>query len=208
MWRAEKEKAKTAGSVSKKERESMKKRILGPLALVLVLALSVTARAGDTYIDGYFRYTLDDGSVTVTAYTGRAATVAVPPMMGGNPVNTIAAGAFADNAAVTRVYLPDTVTTVREGAFGPGQTAVFYYLTPELADAEKSAEGTRVTVFAKPGLLLLCAAYDGDGRMLASRTQTVAPGQTTYRFPLGGESTVKVFLLDEDYRPQCPCLTR
>lgn len=184
------------------------KKLFSAAVLVLVLALSVTARAGDAYIDGYFRYTLDDGSVTVTAYTGRAATVAVPPMMGGNPVNTIAAGAFADNAAVTRVYLPDTVTTVREGAFASGQTAVFYYLTPELADAEKSPEETRVTVFARPGLLLLCAAYDWDGRMLAAQTRTVAPGQTTYRFPLGGDSTVRVFLVDGAYRPQCPALTR
>jgi len=105
------------------------KRLLAPLAaLVLALALSAGALAAEVYIHGYFIYTVEDQSVTVTAYTGKEAEVTVPAMIGGSPVNTIAAGAFADNDYVKTVHLPDTVTTVEEGAFGPGQTVIFFWM--------------------------------------------------------------------------------
>jgi hypothetical protein len=186
----------------------MTKRILAPLALILALTLSVTAYAGDIFIHGYFRYTVDNGSVTITRYTGPETAVAVPAMIGGDPVNTIGAGAFAGKPAVRRVYLPDTVTTVEAGAFAEGQVAVFYCITPEIAAVETSPEGTRVTAYAKPGTLLLCAAYDGSGRLLATEARTVAADQSVYPFDLTGGSSVKVFLVDGDFRPLCPCETK
>lgn len=65
-----------------------------------------------------------DDSVTITDYTGEEEVVTVPAMIGGNPVNVIASGAFAKSKART-VYLPDTVVSVEEGAFSPGQSVVY-----------------------------------------------------------------------------------
>ena len=111
------------------------------LAVLLLLSLSVTAFAADTYIHGYFRYTVDDQSVTITAYTGREETVTVPAMIGGDPVNTIAAGAFADNVYAKTIYLPDTIMTVEEGAFSADQKAVFGGETPQPGSGQNPPPG-------------------------------------------------------------------
>ncbi len=99
----------------------MKKIISLVMACVFAFALSVTAFA-ETYTNGYFQYTVEDNSVTITKYFGSEENVTVPNMIAGNPVNTIAAGAFRDNEAVKSVMLPDTVTEVQGGAFGTAQS--------------------------------------------------------------------------------------
>ena len=99
----------------------MKKAFMPLAALLLALVLSVAVYAA--YIYGCFRYTVEDQSVTITAYTGKEETVTVPAMIGGDPVNTIAAGAFASNSYVKNIILPDTVTTIEAGAFSASQTA-------------------------------------------------------------------------------------
>ena len=92
------------------------------LAVTGVLFLSTSAFA--TYIHGYFLYEVADNSVTITAYTGKEDVVTVPAMIGGNPVNSIASGAFANCPTVTTVYLPDTIMSIEGGAFG-GQAVVY-----------------------------------------------------------------------------------
>ena len=101
----------------------MKKRFVS-LLLAALLLLSVQTAARAEYIYGYFRYEVTDRSVTITAYTGHETTVTVPAMIGGNPVNAVAPGAFAGSGAVT-VYLPDTITYVSDGAFDGGQSVVY-----------------------------------------------------------------------------------
>ena len=100
----------------------------GLLDLVLIsavlLSISVSAYA-DEYIHGYLRYSVEDNSVTITDYRGREEVVTVPAMIGGNPVNTIAAGAFANSATVREIHLPDTIMTVEDGAFAPGQVVIY-----------------------------------------------------------------------------------
>ena len=105
----------------------MKKQLLSALiALLLAMSMSMTVFAdGDEYIHGYFRYQVGDQSVTITSYTGKEETVTIPAMIGGNPVNTIASGAFADNDAVKEVHLPDTIMSVEDGAFHAGQTVIY-----------------------------------------------------------------------------------
>ena len=102
----------------------MKKRVVCVIfALILIFAAQFTAFA--EYIHGFFRYTVDDGSVTITSYRGTETEVTVPSMIGGCPVNVIAKGAFADNENVRTVRLPDTVTKVENGAFGKDQTVIY-----------------------------------------------------------------------------------
>ena len=100
----------------------MNKRFVS-LFLAALLLLSMQTAALAEFIYGYFRYTVEDRSVTITAYTGRESVVTVPAMIGGNPVNAIAPGAFA-GSGVRTVYLPDPIVSVAEGAFDPGQSAV------------------------------------------------------------------------------------
>ena len=95
------------------------------VASILIVMLVPSLAFAETYAHGYLRYEVADQSVTITGYEGREEAVTVPAMIGGNPVNAIAAGAFADASTVVAVYLPDTVTSVEQGAFGVGQAVVF-----------------------------------------------------------------------------------
>ena len=115
------------------------------LCLLLALMPGITAavRAGESdggsYVHGYFRYTVADDSVTITAYTGDEEVVTIPSMIAGNPVNTIASGAFSGAEHTTTVYLPDTIMTVESGAFSAVQSVVFS--GTKAAGTDPSAEG-------------------------------------------------------------------
>lgn len=100
----------------------MKKLIPLLLALVMALSLTVVASASTVYTEGALYYTIADESITITGYFGRDEVVTVPASIAGIPVNTIAKGAFTGNSAVRVVDLPDTITTVEEGAFASGIT--------------------------------------------------------------------------------------
>ena len=100
----------------------MKKLIPALLALLMALAVVVPAFADTVYTEGALNYTIADESITITDYFGKDAEVTVPASIAGTPVNTIAAGAFAHNDSVKKVNLPDTITTVEEGAFAAGIT--------------------------------------------------------------------------------------
>ena len=100
----------------------MKKLIPVLLSLLMALAVAVPAFADTVYTEGALNYTIADESITITGYFGKDAEVTVPASIAGTPVNTIAAGAFAHNDSVKKVNLPDTITTVEEGAFAAGIT--------------------------------------------------------------------------------------
>ena len=100
----------------------MKKLIPVLLSLLMALAVAVPAFADTVYTEGALNYTIADESITITGYFGKDAEVTVPASIAGTPVNTIAAGAFAHNESVKKVNLPDTITSVEEGAFAAGIT--------------------------------------------------------------------------------------
>ena len=114
------------------------------LAVFLAFALQNEVYADD-YIHGYFIYTIEDDSVTITDYTGSESIVTIPAMIGGNPVNTIATGAFADSESVTTVSLPETITSIQAGAFKDGQTVSYYSTSSSGAGTAQEAEGTGET---------------------------------------------------------------
>lgn len=100
----------------------MKKLIPVLLAFVIMLTMTGTALAATVYTEGALNYTIADESITITGYFGKDAEVTIPASIAGIPVNTIAKGAFTDNSSVRKVNLPDTITTVEEGAFAAGIT--------------------------------------------------------------------------------------
>jgi len=93
------------------------------VALILLASMTVTAFASTVYSEGYFHYTIEDESVTIVDYFGSDSVVTVPKMIAGYPVNTIAAGAFA-NTKAAKVYLPDTIEKVEEGAMGSAEAVL------------------------------------------------------------------------------------
>lgn len=73
-------------------------------AFVLALALISPAVAfAETYAHCHLRYEVADQSVTITGYAGHEEIVTVSSMIGGNPVNSIASGAFSTAASVENV---------------------------------------------------------------------------------------------------------
>lgn len=66
-------------------------------------------------------------NMVITGYTGTASRVVIPSEIDGKPVTAIASSAFRENATVTSVYLPDSVTEIGDSAFYgcPNLTAVY-----------------------------------------------------------------------------------
>lgn len=115
------------------------------LSLLLCFALlwaAPMAYAADSeiYTDNYLQYTIENGSITIVNYYGEDAEVTVPASIGAYPVNTIAAGAFADCENVTKINLPDCIMTVEQGAFSGAQTVVFDSNTDEPIAREPDVE--------------------------------------------------------------------
>lgn len=64
-----------------------------------------------------YTYELNGVGVTVTGYTGSATRIAVPETINGWTVNKIAGNAFAQNALLNEITLPETVQSIGDRAF-------------------------------------------------------------------------------------------
>ena len=62
-------------------------------------------------------YTTNDGSVTITRYTGPGGAVAIPSTINGLPVTSIGDSAFAYCSELTSVTIPSGVTNIGAGPF-------------------------------------------------------------------------------------------
>ena len=79
------------------------------LLLLLLLALPAAMQA-------QFDYTTNDGSITITGYTGSNGVVMIPCAIADLPVTSIGDWAFYATT-VTNVLIPDSVTNIGDGAF-------------------------------------------------------------------------------------------
>ena len=91
----------------------MKKTIaIFTLCLMLISCLPALASTS-----GDFTYeTNDEGGVTITGYTGKAANLTVPAQLGGQDVTRIASGAF-DNRYIQNVTISEGIRTIECFAF-------------------------------------------------------------------------------------------
>jgi hypothetical protein len=64
-----------------------------------------------------FRYTTNNGTITITGYTGPGGDVIIPSTITGLPVTTIGVEAFEDIPSLTSVTLPNSVTNIGIFAF-------------------------------------------------------------------------------------------
>ncbi|MBR1752033.1 MAG: leucine-rich repeat domain-containing protein [Ruminococcus sp.] len=82
---------------------------------VFTVQSGITASA-ETY--GDFEYAVEeDGTVTITIYTGSGTSAEIPSKIVGKTVKTIGRLAFVDNTAIKTVKLPDTVEAIGQSAF-------------------------------------------------------------------------------------------
>ncbi len=72
-------------------------------------ALAAEAREGD------LQYTVGTDGITITKYTGSGESVKIPGTLNGTPIIAIADGAFADQAALKILVLPDSLGRLGKG---------------------------------------------------------------------------------------------
>ena len=94
----------------------MKRIISLFLALVLLIGM-LPAGASAATLDNGLAYKVYENHVTITDYTGDAATVVIPARIEGKPVTTISYGAFDDCTNLISVSIPDGVTEIKSTVF-------------------------------------------------------------------------------------------
>ena len=80
------------------------------LPLLLLLALPAVVQA-------QFTYTTNNGTITITGYTGSGGAVTIPSTINGLPVTSIGDYAFYNCTSLTSVTIPNSVTSIGDEAF-------------------------------------------------------------------------------------------
>ena len=80
--------------------------------LLPMLMLFTGAQAQD------FTYTTNNGTITITGYTGPGGNVTIPSVITGLPVTVIGDRAFSSLASLTGITIPSSVTNIGDAAFG------------------------------------------------------------------------------------------
>lgn len=96
--------------------KKIKKLLLGLVTFAAMAILCVVCVGAETA--GDYDYTvLDDGTVKITGYSGRASVLEIPESIGGCKVTEIGSSAFSGNSTLTMVVIPDSVTSIGASAF-------------------------------------------------------------------------------------------
>jgi len=82
----------------------------GLLPLLLLLALPAA-------VEAQFNYTTNNGTITITKYTGFGGALFIPSTINGLPVTSIGGGAFSQCTRLTSVTIPNSVTSIGYEAF-------------------------------------------------------------------------------------------
>jgi len=81
---------------------------------ISVIANSITTAIG-TYLQ--FTFTTNNGTLTITGYTGSGGAATIPSTIYGLPVTSIGEDAFYNNTSLTSVTIPNSVTSIGAAAF-------------------------------------------------------------------------------------------
>lgn len=114
------------------------------VVLVGLLFLPVGAMA-------QFTCTTNNGTLTITGYSGSAASLAIPAAINGYPVTGIGAGAFLRRSTLTNVLLPDSLVTIGDSAFASCFSLATINFPPNLASIDGGVfNGRKLTSVALP----------------------------------------------------------
>jgi len=92
------------------------KRIFAFFLALMLFTCTAAAQDAEVFTSGDFEYTvLDDGTVSLKKYTGKASELTIPAELDGKPVTAI--GEEAISTKLTAVTIPDSVTTIERVAF-------------------------------------------------------------------------------------------
>jgi hypothetical protein len=114
--------------------------------------IALLALAAPTTVDAQFSFTIGDGAVTITGYTGQSEAVVIPGEIDGYPVTSIATNAFSQNTNVASVNIPGSIINIGTAAF-----LDCYYLTNAVMGAgvvsigEEAFENTGLETVTIPG---------------------------------------------------------
>ena len=81
-------------------------------AALLLLLLSMPA-----VVQAQFKYTTNNGAITITGYTGSGGAVVIPSLINNLPVRTIGISAFYNKYSLTSVVISTNVTSIGSSAF-------------------------------------------------------------------------------------------
>lgn len=99
----------------------MKKSFVYTLLMVTLAVAALVCMAFTGFATGEvpagLEYTITDGKVTVTGYTGTASELEIPGTIEDCPVTAVGTAAFKDNTTLTKVVIPEGVTILGEKAF-------------------------------------------------------------------------------------------
>ena len=89
---------------------------------------------------GDFTYS-GTSDITISAYNGTSTTMWIPSYIGGAPVTTIPSSAFASKTTLTKIVVPDTVTSIGSAAF-KGCSSLETLSIPFVGDKKHDANST------------------------------------------------------------------
>ena len=113
-----------------KKKEFLKKIVSVPLAAAMICSAAVFAESAGVTVPGLggittsaaqvfgdYEYNINNGSVTITKYTGSAATLTIPSTIGGYTVKGIGDYAFQNNNTITSLTIPNSVEKIGYRSF-------------------------------------------------------------------------------------------
>jgi hypothetical protein len=136
---------------------------------ILLLLLLFSAQPFAAYAQ--FNYVTNDGTITITGYTGPCDAVTIPAIVDGLPVASIGDFAFEFASCVTNFVIPDSVTSIG--------TKVFYACT------------NLATVMLSPALTNIGSyAFEECQNLTAVFAQGQAPSLGSWVFLDGAKATI------------------
>ena len=131
--------------------------ILLLLLPLLLFALPDAVHAQD------FTYTTNDGTITITGYTGSGGAVTIPSTINGLPVTSIGDMAFYQRTNLTNVTIPDSVTSISNYAFSSctSLTGVYFQGNAPSVGTDVFFFDNKATVYYLPGTTGWGATFGG-----------------------------------------------
>jgi YD repeat-containing protein len=149
-------------------------------------------------VQAQFNYSTNNGTITITGYTGSGRSVNVPSAINGLPVTVIGANAFSMQPSLTAVTIPDTVASIGNSVFSQCSSlaAVLFQGNAPAVGSSVFQSANNVTVYYLSGTTGWGTTFSGRPATLWDSlvpfTYTTNSGTITITGYLGGQSVATV----------------